>query len=217
MIFALDVKGERISIEESVRGEKYFCPCCNSEVIQKKGNVNMWHYAHKNLGLCDEWYSENEWTKFFSEKFPEQFREVVVTGEGGRKRIAHIKVGNVVLQLQDKSMTSSEFQQRVNFFSQNNALVWLVDLRDKNIHRKYTRNSRTNKTLMYEWKHAWKFNDMDKFTNRKLDLFFQLDDDLIIKVIWNRQGFKIFGGYKYTVESFMNFLRRKYKNTAKVA
>ena len=66
---------------------------------------------------------------------------------------------------------------------------------------------------MFKWKHAWKFNDMKKFDNQQFDLFFQLDEDVFIKVVWNKEGFKIFGGYRYNSDSFMNFLRRKYRNT----
>lgn len=211
MIYALNDKNEKIDIEDSIRGEKYICPCCNGEVIQKKGNVNMWHYAHKNLGLCDEWYSENEWTKEFSEKFPQEFREVIVTGKDNRRRIAHIKVENLIIQLQSKSMTSAEFQEKVDFFSENSALVWLVDLRGKDISKFIPKKKR--KTEMFKWKHAWKFNDMKKFNNQQFDLFFQLDEDVFIKVVWNKEGFKIFGGYRYNSDRFMNFLRKKYRNT----
>lgn len=41
-----------IHISESDSKKQYFCPCCNSELIAKKGKIKIHHFAHKNLKDC---------------------------------------------------------------------------------------------------------------------------------------------------------------------
>ena len=52
MIIALNNKKERVHIKDTVINEKYYCPLCNEELIQKKGFIRRHHYAHKSNGLC---------------------------------------------------------------------------------------------------------------------------------------------------------------------
>lgn len=56
----------------------------------------------------------------------------------------------------------------------------------------------------YSWKHAWRFKDIEKF-DFKFNLFFQIEEDKLIRVIRNKGGFKHFGGYSYTQEKFIDF------------
>ena len=208
MYYALDNNKDRIEISDAIKGQEYFCPCCNALVTQKKGNVNEWHYAHKKLVDCDKWYEFNTWVKDWQDKFKVEHREIIVEHDN-KKRRASIKVDTLIIQLQSKSMTSSEFDERVEFFnSDNNHLVWLVDLRDKDIEYK----GRPKKTEQYVWKRPYKFNNIDYFGST-FDLFFQIEDNIIIKVVWNKEEeFKRFGGYSYDPEEFLDFLRKKWKN-----
>ena len=96
MRYGLNDEGKRIDIVDSVKGEQYYCPLCESELIQKKGTVNMWHYAHKSLCNCDNWYVENEWTKSWLDIFNEECREVVIkNSDSDIKRIADISVSEL--------------------------------------------------------------------------------------------------------------------------
>ena len=161
----------------------------------------MWHYAHKSVSMCDDWYLENEWSKKWMETFEQEYREVIVKNDGdNRGRIADVKYKKLVLKLQNKSLTGEEFLERVDFFNKESNLVWLVDVRDKDISY-----NKTRKTYGYVWKHAYKFGNLDKF-NKPFYLFFQLSDDLLIRVVWNKEGFKYFGGYHYAIDEFNKFL-----------
>ena len=59
MFTALNNNGDRVTIEEAIQGEKYTCPGCNSELIQKRGNVNIHHFAHIAGGDCDTWSKDD--------------------------------------------------------------------------------------------------------------------------------------------------------------
>ena len=77
MQFAIDENGIRTSINNSIKGKPYKCPCCGSEVIQKKGDIMIWHFAHKSLADCVDYYDhKGEWHRAMQELFPEENREV---------------------------------------------------------------------------------------------------------------------------------------------
>ena len=186
MIYGIYTNGDRIDIEDSIRGEKYYCPCCGGELIQKKGTVNAWHFAHKTLTNCDNWYEESDWCMNWIKLFPTDCREVIVKNQDSdRKRIADVKYKKLVLKLQPKSLSSEEFMERVDYFSKENNLVYLVDCRNKDI--EYTRTQRTHN---YIWKHAYKFGNIDKYT-ANFYLFLQIGNNRIVRVVWNKEGFII--------------------------
>lgn len=212
MFYALDGHNRRISAEEATKGVEYFCPCCNSEVILKRGKVKVHHFAHRTLRKCDEWYEMSDWHKHWQEKFPEQFREIVIEEDGERHR-ADIKVDDLVVEFQHSNIAGKEFDKRNEFYSKNNHLVWLFDLRTKDISEIIVRNSH-RKTRKFLWLWAYKFNNLDYFGSN-FDLFFHLPSGDILKVVWNKKGFKYVGGYIYTEEGFMEYLRRKYKRILK--
>lgn len=202
MIFGLNENSERIDIEDSLKGEKYYCPCCGSELIQKKGTVNTWHFAHKTLTECDNWYEESEWCIKWVRLFDSDFREVIIKNENDdKKRVADVKYKKLVLKLQPKSLSGEEFKERIDYFSKENNLVYLVDCRNKDI--EYLR---TQKTHNFIWKHAYKFGNIDKYTTN-FYLFLQINDNTLIRVVWNKEGFKYFGGFAYTIEEFKEVLK----------
>ena len=137
------------------------------------------------------------WIKMFNS----EYREVVIKNESdNRKRIADIKYKSLVLKLQSKSVSGEEFIERIEYFSKENNLVYLVDCRDKDI--EYLKTKRTHN---FVWKHAYKFGNIDKF-NSNFYLFFQINDNTLIRVVWNKEGFKYFGGYTYNINEFKEVL-----------
>ena len=77
MQFAIDENCVRTSINNSIKGKLYKCPCCGTEVIQKKGDIMIWHFAHKSLADCVDYYDhKGEWHRAMQELFPEENREV---------------------------------------------------------------------------------------------------------------------------------------------
>lgn len=214
MLFALDEYGHKVNIKDSIKGNKYFCACCHSEVIQKKGLVKTWHYSHKKNKDCDEWYEMSEWHKDWQSNFKDEHREVTIKNQYGKHR-ADVKVGNLVIEFQHSPLSSAEFQKRTDFYSKDNYLVWLFDVRDKDIERGFTKKE--HKTQHFVWKWAYKFNDISVYENlKKFRICLQIADNLIVTLTWNRQGFKYIGGNCYDKEGFMNYLRNEYKKANKI-
>lgn len=52
VLVAINEKGQTVKSHEEEKGGAFFCPCCKSEVILKKGEVKFPHFAHKQLVTC---------------------------------------------------------------------------------------------------------------------------------------------------------------------
>lgn len=140
--------------------------------------------------------------------FPELYREIIVKDENESHR-ADIKVNNLIVKFQNSTINGEDFDKRHNFFTQHGSLVWVINLQGKKIYKK---TFKTTKTTQYTWDWAYKLNNLKAYGNN-FDLFFQIDEDSIVKVIWNKQGYKYFGGYNYNKDEFMEYLREKYKKS----
>ena len=90
MQWALNDKGERISAEPNASA---LCPICHKEVIAKCGDINIWHWAHKELVDCDAYReAETDWHRNWRYYIQDGSYEVIMENKGVR-RIADI-VGN---------------------------------------------------------------------------------------------------------------------------
>lgn len=112
--------------------QKAVCPICNEEVIAKCGNINVWHWAHKNLQDCDEWYEpESIWHINWKNEFPRECQEVVV----GNHR-ADIKLNkkyiigtfaydsDIVIELQNSTISSQDISKRERYYGN---MIWLLN------------------------------------------------------------------------------------------
>ena len=96
MYIALDSSNNRVEISNAMKGDEYFCPLCKSKLIVKKGKIKQPHFAHQTCLDCDEWSSDmSDWHKQWQERFPEEYREVVITGSTGEKHRADVLINNI--------------------------------------------------------------------------------------------------------------------------
>ena len=103
------------------------CQCCNSELIPKCGNINVWHWAHKSKKHCDDWYEpETQWHKDWKNEFPIDCQEVVFKDElTGEKHIADVCLPTgLVLEFQNSNISSEEIQQREKFYKK---MIWVLN------------------------------------------------------------------------------------------
>ena len=115
MQFAVDADGERVLPSPKA---KAMCPGCGAPVIAKCGEIVMWHWSHLTKD-CDPWYEpESVWHRQWKERFPESWREAVI----GSHR-ADIKTPHGVVEFQASSISSTEVQERENFYGK---MIWVV-------------------------------------------------------------------------------------------
>jgi len=129
MNFAL-YENQKVSAEEYNKSDNLDlrCPCCNSEVVAKQGEKNIWHFAHKVKNDCSEWFKPmSEWHSNWQKCFPIEYREVIHKCEKtGEKHIADIKTKNdIVIEFQHSSITPQEIRSREEFYGEK--MIWVLD------------------------------------------------------------------------------------------
>ena len=136
MFTALTKDNKRISIEEALPGETYYCPVCRNPVAVRAANSNdvrthFWH-GHKRNSCLDNWkYDMSDWHFEWQSKFPIESREVVVEKDGVVHR-ADILINGTVIEFQHSPISGEEFETRNSFYkSCGYRVVWLFDATDK--------------------------------------------------------------------------------------
>lgn len=123
MHFAIDIDGQRI---EAFPNAKAICPNCNSVVIAKCGELNIWHWAHENLKNCDSWKYEpkTKWHIEWQNNFPDRQTEVFLT-KNGETHIADILTNTgVVIEIQNSSISTTEIEERERFYKK---MIWVIN------------------------------------------------------------------------------------------
>ena len=132
MFVAADKDGNRVFIEDAVKGTEYFCPVCGRRVIIKaKESLAMaQHFAHKKGEGCpDKWkYDEkSEWHRAWQDRFPKECRERVVENNGVKHR-ADVLINGTVIEFQHSHITAKEIAERNKFYTESGCkVVWVFD------------------------------------------------------------------------------------------
>ena len=130
MLIAYDKNKERVSIRNASSIEKYYCPLCMEELVQKKGTIRCHHFAHKAGSACSEfkYYDTSEWHLNWQNKFPVESQEVIKMDENGKKHIADILIGNTVVEFQHSNLPYEAFNDRNKFYSDlEYKVIWVFD------------------------------------------------------------------------------------------
>lgn len=126
LLYALNSSGQRIEPSKNYKGA--VCPCCDSPVIAKCGDYNIWHWAHENLEDCDTWSeAEGPWHRDWKKYFPSNTHEVVC-GEN-REHRADIKTKNgLVIELQQSPIHPEIVAEREDFYGK---MIWVFNSEDR--------------------------------------------------------------------------------------
>ena len=214
MQFANSENGLRTYIKDAAETTRYFCPFCGAPMIQRRGQINMPHFAHMKGHLCtDSWkYEEmSEWHLAWQQQYPLENQEVAVIDDLGRHR-ADVLINDTIVEFQHSPMSVEEFQDRNAFYTScGYRVVWLFDAIDA---------YRTNLVVdereanVYRWKHPPKtLTGLDLYG--KVYVFFHLHDDtqedggVVIRLTWCSDGnlsyFKSAPSECYTEAEFVEF------------
>lgn len=122
----------KLALKENIRVEaqpkqEAMCPCCSKPVISKCGKQKIWHWAHKNLSDCDNWWeAETEWHRKWKDNFPIEWQEKIQFDEQtNEKHIADILTEhNLVVEFQHSHIDPTERDAREKFYKN---MLWVVD------------------------------------------------------------------------------------------
>lgn len=109
-------------------GDRANCPACSGEVIAKCGDINIWHWAHKDTVDCDTWHEpETKWHLAWKSMFPSSWAEVPVI-KYGKKHIADIiRPDGLVIEFQHSPISPDQIRSREIFY-QN--MIWVFDIQE---------------------------------------------------------------------------------------
>lgn len=130
MQFAIDEQGRHINIKHAAREGAYYCPICKCPMRQRRGNINIHHFAHAPGCECtDNWHYEEmcEWHHEWQRRYPDECQEYVMRNENEIHR-ADVFINNMVIEFQHSPISVKEFDERNQFYTRNgHTLVWLFD------------------------------------------------------------------------------------------
>lgn len=177
MFFANDISGTRIYIDDAEREESYFCPACGCELVQKRGNINAHHFAHRAGKECDSWYTGklSPWHLKMQHHFPKRTQEIVVWDkENTEYHVADVLLQNAnkkyIVEFQHSPISQSEFLARSQFYIDcGYQIIWVFDFCEcktpKKIYISDTEYTDNIIRLAWPGKDRIKFLDSIDFTN----------------------------------------------------
>ena len=199
MQFALNEKNERINIKDAISGEKYCCPCCKSLLIQKKGTLMIWHYAHKSLDNCISYYdNKGEWHRQMQDLFPEKNREIFECF-GKYRHIYDVLTDNgTIIEFQHSPLSVDDFRKRTKDYVFRSIAyktprpIWVFDYTEREFSispQKYENSPRRRK---FYWKRATNLfgNHLDYKKDNHYELWFYIEPYERGEVTGEQYGFK---------------------------
>ena len=153
MIYALNDQNERINASKAEKGKNYYCPnldCTNRDLILKKGQIRVPHFAHKSQKDCS--YEPESETHIACKMFfqtllslDDQFVEFYGI-EGVRPDVLY---NQFALEIQCSPITNGEIKRRNRTYEKNGYTAIWIFLEDEFI-------SKTKKVLE-DPKRSWEF------------------------------------------------------------
>lgn len=119
-----NVEGIKSEAQPKTKGT---CRFCGTETISKCGQHVIWHWAHKSLAQCDQWWeTETEWHRDWKNRFPLDWQETILIDPGtGEKHIADVRTAHgVVVEFQRSTIEPTEVSARELFYKR---MVWVID------------------------------------------------------------------------------------------
>lgn len=125
------VDGSKTDILDAPRGSHGICPSCGDELIARQGEMNTWHWAHKNGHVCDKWYEpKGAWHCWWQNQFDKAWQEVVIVRKGEGEEGQEIKhVADIctdegwIIEFQYSSIQPEMIRAREAFYKN---MVWVV-------------------------------------------------------------------------------------------
>lgn len=51
--WAKDSEGKVIHVNDAIKDNNYYCPCCDEKLILRAGTIKRKHFSHRNDSKCD--------------------------------------------------------------------------------------------------------------------------------------------------------------------
>ncbi len=145
MFYANNTLGQKIHIDDAETGLSYFCPACRGAMIQKRGNINAHHFAHKSGKECDPWYAGklSPWHMKMQRQFDKSAQEIVIWNQAHTEyHVADIVLQTneekFVVEFQHSPISQKEFISRTKFYLEcGYTVIWYSIFASVNLKRQF--------------------------------------------------------------------------------
>ena len=150
MYSAYNEQFKKISINDAVSKQTYFCPACKKKLFVKTGDRKRPHFCHYPGESCiDYWkYDESEWSEKWKSNFTNDEVEIIHYEH-------HIDIevkNNLGIMFSGSSMHRDTFIEKTNYMLSNiNNAMWLFNLTDL-----YDNGTIDPKPDCVRWRNIWK-------------------------------------------------------------
>lgn len=209
MFFANDTCGKKIHIDDAETGLPYFCPACGGTMIQKRGNVNAHHFAHKAGKECDPWYTGklSSWHIKMQNQFNKSVQEIAIWN----KMHTEYHIADVVLQsdgkkyvveFQHSTISQKEFIARTEFYMEcGYTVIWVFDFCECKSHKRIFVSEYEDGIIRLVWpgNDRVRFLDHIDFTNfsSRLYIFFHISTGKGRKQLHSPEGYYPWETWEY--------------------
>lgn len=101
------------------------CPLCGEPVMAKCGKIKVWHWAHVSNKECDLWTGrETQWHLEWKDNFDKSNQEIIIKNIWDEKHIADIKIKDIVIELQNSSISFDNIREREKFYKM---MKWVIN------------------------------------------------------------------------------------------
>lgn len=194
MRFAYDKNKNRIHINQAHIKEQYYDEF-EDEVIQKRGNIRVEHFAHKSNSqfMCyDGWhYDMSYWHCNWQDKFPSEMQEVVRKSKGKIHRAdVLIEEKKLVIEFQYSSLSAEEFKDRNEFYNDlGYKVIWIFDVSNDYWEGKIKEHER--KPNVFVWNRPKStFDNLEAISENSIYLQFQNAASDDYRIIRDRETLK---------------------------
>lgn len=186
MYYATNVAGNRVRIDNALRGETYTCPLCGAILIQKRGRINAHHFSHQTRKNCDEWYNDkSDWHRAWQMQFPLAFQEIPIV-IGTDRHIADIATQNIVVEFQHSTISIDRFQERSVFYScGGRTLIWVIDCQKEYQAGRIAWNDTILPGInQYKWLQPKRYlSGVIPRKQSNIEVFLQIDESTLLEIL----------------------------------
>ncbi len=219
MKIALDNNGKRTIIEEARTDETYFCPICHQPLLQKRGLIKAFHFAHfPNTDCIDHWhYDMSMWHYSWQNRFSRDEQEIVRMKDGKIHRAdVLLEEKKTVIEFQHSEISISEFEDRNRFYNElGYRVIWVFDMVEEYENHDIALLDEERSEEKFSYRYPKKIFSSIDYHKEDVTLFFQISpkeegEILLLRVTWvSPKGIYRFCGKKTTLKQFMGFARKE--------
>jgi competence protein CoiA len=187
------------------KNKHFFCPCCESKVVAKMGQIKTHHWAHSTTEINCDSKPMSEWHIEWQSHFPKENVEIYVN----KKRRADVLLkDNCVVEFQNSPISISDVLKRSTIA--NDGIIWVHNVIDQNVNKHFVSSEKIKDNLYHGcWKHPMMIFDRQTF--RGEEIWLQFSETSLGKLCWVDYSKKPFASISFYLTSKKEFLERLLK------